>query len=466
MIIVVLAAGKSTRFKSSKHKALHDLLGKKIIQRVSQALEKLNPAKTIYVLGHQLNEVRAELKNKEDFVEQKEQLGTGHALLTALEGIYQKSPEKLQGILVTCVDTPLLTSQTLEKLIESTKTNKAKIGLLTTQINNPNDYGRIIRDGQKVKAIVEEKDASESQKVIKEINAGVYYFDLPIEEVLQGLKSLKNNNQQKEYYLTDMIEWANQAGHTVTALCAEDSSEVLGINNRADLAEAIEQMSQRRIKELQSEGVTFVNPNSTLVAPEAVIGQDTIVYPNCIILGNTEIGSNCTVGPNSFLQDSKVGNNSSIKYSHLLEAKIGNNCSVGPFANLRPGTKLLDEASVGDFVEIKNTTIASGSKVPHLSYIGDAEINEEVNIGAGTITANYNAITGEKGKTIIGKGVKVGSNSVLVAPVKIADGCMVAAGTVVAEDVYDKDSLIIARNELRVKKGWVKEKSKNLSSNT
>lgn len=456
MIIVVLAAGKSTRFKSSKHKALHDLLGKKIIERTSETLLKLNPTKIIYVLGHQLQEIKAELKKQEDFIEQKEQLGTGHALLTGLEGF----KEEKTGILVTCIDTPLLTENTLKKLIDSTKANNSQVGILTTKIANPFGYGRVVRDGNKVNAIVEEKDATKDERAINEINAGVYYFNLSPQEIVLGLKSLKNNNQQKEYYLTDMIEWANQQGHTVTALCTEDSNEVLGINTRTDLAEAIKNLSSRSVSRLQAEGVTFINPESSLISPEALIEADTIVYPNCVILGKTKIASDCLIGSNTFIQDSIIGSNSSIKYSYILETEIGNNCSVGPFANLRPGTKLMDEASVGDFVEIKNSTIASRSKVPHLSYIGDSEIGEDVNIGAGTITANFNAITGQKNQTIIGNNVKVGSNSVLVAPVNIADGCMVAAGTVITENVQDEDSLIIARNELKIKKGWVKEKRK------
>jgi bifunctional UDP-N-acetylglucosamine pyrophosphorylase/glucosamine-1-phosphate N-acetyltransferase len=473
--IILLAAGKSTRFKSSKHKALHDLLGKTVLERVLTTMHALQSKQIQLVLGHQLPLIAANLTHGETYIEQKEQLGTGHALLTGISNFDNDKENSIEGILVSCIDTPLLRSKTLESLIQHTLLHKAQIGVLTASLNQPFGYGRVKRDGNEIIAIIEEKDASEEEKQIKEINAGVYFFNMNLNALKQGLNSLQTNNKQGEYYLTDIIEWAQKEKLSTIAYQCQDPDEILGINTKADFSECQKILSMRKVKELQTKGVLFLHPESQIVSPETTIGQDTVIMPNCILSGSCRLGEGNQIGPNvylknvivgnsssiglnSYIEDSTIGSDSSIKYSHIVQVEIGSSCSVGPFANLRPGTKLEDNSSVGDFVEIKNSLISSNAKVPHLSYIGDAFLGEDVNIGAGTITANFNAITGEKGQTKIGNEVKVGSNSVLVAPLEIADGCMVAAGSVVTDNVKDENSLIISRNQQTVKKGWVKEK--------
>jgi bifunctional UDP-N-acetylglucosamine pyrophosphorylase / glucosamine-1-phosphate N-acetyltransferase len=458
MKIIVLAAGKSTRFKSKKHKALHELHGKTILERILDTLWELKPTQIQMVLGHQLEQISQELKRGETVTEQKEQLGAGHALQIGLKGLTH-DPD---GFLVVYGDTPLFRSQTLAALIQSTKQHGASIGVLTAQAPNPFGYGRIIKEGEFVKSIIEEKDANAEQRQITEINAGAYYLRLTPEELDEGLANLKPQNSQKEYYLTDLVEWANQKGLKVVRHFCPDFDEVLGINTRAELAQAYQILSERRIKELQSEGVTFINPASTTMSPQTTIAADTVIYPNCYFAGQTSIGSDCQIGPNCYIESSMIGAGTTIRQSQVVKSSIGQGCWVGPFANLRPDTKLSDEVHIGDFVEIKNSKIAFRSKVPHLSYIGDAQIAEDVNIGAGTITANYNAISGEKSLTQIGREVKVGSNSVLVAPVQLADGCFVAAGTVVTEDVLSENSLVVGRFPQEVKQDWVTQKKKKL----
>ncbi len=461
MKIIVLAAGKSTRFKSRKHKALHNLLGKTILERTLETLWKLYPSQIQFVLGHQLELLAQELKQGETFIEQTEQLGTAHALQIGLSNLQSIT----EGILVTCIDTPLLRAETLENLIKQTQKSSAQIGLLTAELDNPFGYGRIETINNQIK-IIEEKDASTAQKAIKQVNAGVYFFNMPLAQIQAGLKAISNKNSQKEYYLTDMIEWALSQNLKVVSEKCSDSEEILGINSRLDLEKAIQALSQRKIKQLQAEGVSFLNSNSCLIAPEAQIGMDSIIGLNCQILGSTTIGENCQIHNNCFIQDSSIGDDTQIRYSQIVESHIGKACLVGPFANLRPNTQLADNVIVGDFVEIKNSQVAGNSKIPHLSYIGDASIGEQVNIGAGTITANYDAILGIKNKTQIGNNVKVGSNCVLVAPIEIADNCFVAAGSTITESVKTKDSLIIARQKQIVKENWVKEKSlKNFELN-
>lgn len=454
MKIIVLAAGKSTRFKSNKHKALHDLLGKTILERALSTLQKLNPKQMQLVLGHQIESMVAQLKHGETFIEQNEQLGTAHALKIGLSNLNDDSG----GFLVTCIDTPLLRLETLQSLIEKTKKEAAQIGILTAEPENNFGYGRIERSGNQIK-IIEEKDATEKQKNIKEVNAGVYFFNMPLANLTESLKVISNQNAQKEYYLTDLIQ--QKDFKIITEKCS-DWQEIIGINSRLDLEMAIQVLSQRKIKELQRAGISFLNSHSCLLSPEAQIGIDSVIGLNCQILGETTIGENCQIN-NCFIHDSSIGDNVQIRYSQIVQSRIGSNCLVGPFANLRPDTQLANNVMVGDFVEIKNSQIAQNSKIPHLSYIGDSEIGEDVNIGAGSITANYDAIAGLKHATQIGHNVKVGSNCVLVAPLQIANNCFIAAGSTIVNSVHEQNSLIIAREKQIVKKNWVKEKQKAIN---
>jgi bifunctional UDP-N-acetylglucosamine pyrophosphorylase / glucosamine-1-phosphate N-acetyltransferase len=461
MKIVILAAGKSTRFKSNKHKALHDFLGQSILERVKQTLINLKPDFMQFVLGHQISALSAFLKpeQREFFIEQKEQLGTAHALQAALKAdSFVNLPENENiNLLITCIDTPLLTTETLQNLIDSVKLEKAEIGILTAQIDNPEGYGRIVKSASgSIQSIREEKDCNETERKIKEINGGVYYFNLSFERLKEGLASIKNTNVQKEYYLTDLIEWTIKSDLKVISYICENSAEILGINSRTDLEKAIQAASQQQVQKLMFEGVTFLDRNSVLISPETEIGSDTVIWPNCQLIGKVNIGSESNIGPNTFIQNSEIGSNCSVRQSNLVEVKVASNCSVGPFANLRPQTILDAGVLVGDFVEVKNSFIGKNSKVSHLSYIGDCTLGEEVNIGAGTITANYNALNGTKSKTIIGDKVKVGSNCVFVAPVQIADNCLVAAGSTITENVENPNSLIIARSKQTIKENWVK----------
>lgn len=461
MKIIILAAGKSKRFKSSKHKALHDLLGLTILERILNNLWALEPHQIQLVLGHQMKEMIGHLKKQETFVEQDEQLGTAHALQVGLSNI--SSIEN--GLLVTCVDTPMISSETFKQLIQRANSQKAQIGILTTRLAQPTGYGRIIKDQHdesQVLKIIEEKDSTDEQKQINEVNTGVYFFNLPLQKLQEGLSSIKNNNNQKEYYLTDLVEWANSEGLRVVAHCVNDSAETLGINDRVDLAQAAQIMSAKRIKELQINGVSFINPSTTTVAPEVEIGEDTVIMPGCNLIGKVSIASNSVIGPNCYLQNSEIGSNCHLKFVHMVDSKIGNHCTLGPFVNIRPGTQLANNVAVGDFVEIKNSSVGAHSKLPHLSYVGDSSIGENVNIGAGTITANFDAISHSKNVTQIGDDVKVGSNCVLIAPLQIADGCMIAAGTIVTKSVEHKNSLIIARTPQSVKEDWVTEKLSSL----
>ncbi|MDJ0625862.1 MAG: bifunctional UDP-N-acetylglucosamine diphosphorylase/glucosamine-1-phosphate N-acetyltransferase GlmU [Candidatus Caenarcaniphilales bacterium] len=460
MKIIVLAAGKSTRFKSKKHKALHQIFGKSILERVLETLWELNPKQIQFVLGHQLEEVASNLKNGETYVHQLEQLGTGHALKYGLSNLEDDN----DGLLVTCVDTPLLKKNTLNGLINVTKSQEAQVGILSAKLENPFGYGRIVKKENYITKIVEEKDATEEEKRIDEINSGVYYFNMPYSKLLEGISSIKNSNKQQEYYLTDIIEWANSEKLKSVSYVTDDPSETFGINSKADFANAINILNQRKIKDLQNNGVIFINPSSCFVSPETFIGADTVVYPNTYFNKKVNVGENCQIGPNSFIEDSTIEGNSVVRFSQVVETNIGKDCSVGPFANLRPGTKMLDYSSVGDFVEVKNSEIGSRTRVPHLSYIGDSCLGNDVNIGAGTITANYNAITDKKSRTKLGDNVKVGSNSVLVSPVEVSDGCMIGAGSIVTESVNCKDSLVISRNKQEVKENWVKDKKSQLES--
>jgi bifunctional UDP-N-acetylglucosamine pyrophosphorylase / glucosamine-1-phosphate N-acetyltransferase len=455
MKAIVLAAGKSTRFKSNKHKALHDLLGKTILERILNTLWELQPKQIHFVLGYQLEQIAAILTNAETYIEQIEQLGTAHALQTGLKNLEDDG----NGFFVTCVDTPLVRTETLKRLIKKTQDCSAAIGLLTANLHNPSGYGRIVKnENNLIQGIIEEKDLTNEQKQIQEVNAGLYYFNMPIQQLSDRLKSISNKNKQNEYYLTDII---SPDLKIVSEIC-EDSDEILGINSRIDLEKAIQALNVRTIKCLQEKGVTFLSPESCLISPEAKIEADTIIGPNCQIYGSSQIGSNCYIAGNSFIQSSIIAENTQIRYSQIIESQIGNNCSIGPFANLRPGSQLANNVVIGDFVEVKNSQIAQNSKIPHLSYIGDSSIGEDVNIGAGTITANFDAISGNKNKTQIGNGVKIGSNSVLVAPIEIADNCFIGAGTIVTESVRKSNSLILSRCPQSIKEDWVLKKKEEL----
>jgi bifunctional UDP-N-acetylglucosamine pyrophosphorylase/glucosamine-1-phosphate N-acetyltransferase len=452
---VLLAAGQGKRMKSSKPKVLHDVLGKTVLGRVLDAVDELNIDHVHVVVGHEADQVRAFLeanppKTPLSVHLQEPQHGTGHALQQVVPSL-----EGFAGtLLVSVADTPLLQGSTLAALVDGHVEHKSIVTLLTTEVDDAKSYGRILRDKTgSVIAIIEDKDASEEQKKIREINPAIYCFEWPICKT--GLFTLKNDNRQKEYYLTDMVAWAHQEKHQTSGIKSTDWREVAGINSRLELAEATRLLRDMCIHKLALDsGVTIVDPASTWVSPEVSIGQDSMVLPGCHLTGHVEIGPNCIVGPHTVMKGPVVvGANSSVIQSHVSNSKIGADCKVGPFAHLRDGNEVGDHVRIGNFVEIKKSSIGNKTNVSHLSYVGDASVGNNANLGAGTITANYNHATKKKNRTTIGDGASTGSNSVLVAPITLGDKATVAAGTVATRDV-PAGALAVGRARQENKEGW------------
>jgi bifunctional UDP-N-acetylglucosamine pyrophosphorylase/glucosamine-1-phosphate N-acetyltransferase len=445
--------------KSSLPKVLHQVLGRAILSRVLDALDRLGLEHVYVVVGHGAEDVRRFLENNPPATPwsahlQEPQLGTGHAVQQVANQLLE-----FEGtLLVSVADTPLLTAETLSKLIETHQHESAVATLLSTVVADAKSYGRIVRDSHnKVERIVEDKDATAAQKAILEINTAIYCLEWPA--VQEGLMSLTNDNEQKEYYLTDLIGWATGLKRDVSAVIAEDWREVSGVNSRVDLAEVNRLLRERTVKRLLlSDGVTVLDPDNTWIAPEVSIGADSIVYPGCLLTGDVSIGEGCTIGPQTTMFGPvKVGDHTTVMQSLVVDSEIGSRCRVGPFAHLREGTRLSDSVRVGNFVEVKKSEVGAETNVSHLSYIGDAEIGSRTNVGAGTITANYDHVTKSKERTVIADDVSTGSNSVLVAPVTIGSGASVAAGTVVTKDV-PPGALAVGRARQENKTGWADNK--------
>ena len=420
---VILAAGKGTRMKSKTPKVLHQIFDKTLVEYVIDAVNNTGLIDESFVIvGHQAERVEEYIKSNytnAKTVLQSPQLGTGHAVSMVCPYL-----EDFKGeVVILCGDTPLITSETLKKFIEYHKSVNSDITVMSAVFENPTNYGRIIRNSDNsLNSIVEEKDATEEQKKIKEVNAGIYCLNW--EKIKPAFSELKTNNAQGEYYLTDIIEWGNKNGLRVNANPLENNEEIFGINSKLHLAQASKIMNKRTLEKLMNEGVTIVDPDTTWISPETEIGADTIVYPSCYISGKN---------------------------------KIGSDCKIGPFAHLRGDVILEDGVKVGNFVEVKKSIIKKNTNACHLSYIGDSEIGERVNIGAGTITANYNPLTKAKTKTILGNDVKIGSNSVLVAPVEVKDGANVGALSVITKNIPEW-SLALTRAPMRIIEGWVRGK--------
>ena len=422
---VILAAGKGTRMKSETPKVLHTIFDKTLLGYVIDAVNGTGLADENFVIvGHQAERVEEYIKNNYSnarTILQSPQLGTGHAVSMALPYLNDFDGE----VVILCGDTPLITAETLKEFVEFHKENQSDLTVMSAIFENPANYGRIIRGANgHVEGIVEEKDATPEQKGINEINAGIYCLDW--KKVKPAFSQLETNNAQGEYYLTDIIKWGNENGLAVNAYVLKDNTEIYGINSKANLAEATKFLNKRIINKHLTNGVTIIDPDSTWISPETEIEHDTVIYPSTYIEGVN---------------------------------KIGKNCKIGPFAHLRGGVTLDDNVKIGNFVEVKKAHIKSDTNACHLTYIGDAEIGSNVNIGAGTITANYNPLTKEKSKTIIKDNVKIGSNSVLVAPVKVEEGANVGALSVITKDL-PAWALAITRAPLRVIEGWV-SKHKN-----
>ncbi len=451
--VIILAAGKGTRMASNTPKVLHKVLGKSMLEHVLHTVEDLQPESVCLVAGHGINEVKAHIGEPENlfWAEQKEQLGTGHAVLQA-----ESLPSIADLALVVCGDTPLLTSETLASLIKQHQSSKATVSVLSAIVNNPQGYGRIVRDEDgSVLAIVEEKDASADQRAINEVSSGIFCVNR--DALFTYLHQVGNDNAQQEYYLPDILPLALADDKRVQATIMEHSDEMLGINDRSQLAQAEKIMQQRILQEWQSKGVTIEQADTVRIEASVNIGMDCTIKAGTQLLGSTHLGDGCIVGPYAVLQNSWLADDITIApFSHLEETSIGDEAVVGPFARLRPGARLDDKVKIGNFVEVKKAVIGQGSKVNHLSYIGDTIMGEDCNIGAGTITCNYDGAN--KHQTMIGDGVFVGSDTKLVAPVQVGSGATIGAGSIITKQVQQDGLTLSARPEQRHVKNWVRPK--------
>jgi len=449
---VILAAGAGTRMKSGRAKVIHELCGKPMVNWVIDAVKSSGIENIILVTGHQEEQVRACIKEKVEFVSQKEQLGTGHAVMQARS--------LLQGKKGTCLvlygDIPLITPKTLKRLIDIHIESNNAVTVLTAFPENPEGYGRILRDESgKITGIVEHRDATSEQLKIKEINTGIYCYD--IEYLLKSLDCLSNQNNQHEYYLTDTLSVIIESGGKVGSDTIECFDEAMGINDRVQLAWAQRILNRRIIEEHMRNGVTFLNPDSCIVEYGVEIGRDTVIYPSTYLEGKTKIGENCIIGPGSKITDTIIGNNVTMLNSVTIESMIGDNTKVGPFAYLRPGSRIGRNVRIGDFVEIKKSSIGDDTKISHLTYVGDAEVGKNVNIGCGVVFVNYDGVN--KHKTIVGDNSFIGCNVNLVAPVEVKADSFIAAGSTITEEVPEY-SLAIARCRQTIKKDWVIKKGR------
>ncbi len=447
---LVLAAGEGTRMRSDLPKVAHEILGVPLVRYVVDAARRAGCERIVVVTGHGAETVEALLFG-ETCVRQDEQRGTGHAVICAAPAL----AEVTGSLVVLSGDSPLVRPETIERLISARERAGAAAAVLTARLDDPTGYGRIVRDGTGgLAAIIEDRDLAPEQRAIDEINTGTYCFDA--QTLLSVVHELDDDNAQGEFYLTDVVRLLVDAGRVVVGVEAEDAREALGVNNRVQLAEAAAVM-QRRINEAHMlAGVTMIAPDLVWVAPTVRLGRDVVLEPMTFLLGETEVGDGCVIGPDSRVVDSQVWDGSVIDSSIVVGSCIGPRVTVGPRAYLRPGSVVREGAKIGTSVEIKNATVGFRSKVPHLSYIGDAEIGDDVNVGAGTITCNYDGR--RKHRTVIGDGAFIGSDTMLIAPVCVGEGAVTGAGSAIAKDV-PAGALGIERSELRIVEGWAKRRN-------
>lgn len=429
---LILAAGKGTRMKSNRHKVLHEILGKPMINYVYDNMTAAGVENVYPILGYQKEEVLKVIPGEVEWALQAEQLGTGHAVMQAEELLKDKD-----GITVIMVgDQPLISSDSLNKLFEYHESNENDLTLLTAVVDTPHGYGRIIRDGDEVLKIVEQKDCTKEEANTKEINISTYCFDN--KKLFNYIHEIDNNNANEEYYITDLIEIFRSKGLKVGAVSIDDNEESTGINDKYVLSQVSRYMQRKINKMHMLNGVEMIDPDSTYIGPDVTIGSDTIIYPNTVILGESSLGSN-----------------NIIKSSYIIDSSVGNNITLGPFAHLRGHAVIEDDVRIGNFVEVKKSLLKKGAKAAHLSYMGDSEIGQNVNMGCGSITVNYDGAN--KHKTIIEDNVFVGCNVNLIAPVTVGEGSLLAAGSTIHDNV-PSDSLAIARNKQTVKDGYYKKK--------
>jgi bifunctional UDP-N-acetylglucosamine pyrophosphorylase/glucosamine-1-phosphate N-acetyltransferase len=452
--VVILAAGKGTRMKSALPKVLHRVAGLPMIEHVLTASQTLGPRSTAVVVGHQAEAVRAALANHTGlrFVVQEPQLGTAHALLTA--------EPALQGATGTLVllsgDVPLLSANTLKTLVDRHQSAGAAATVVTARLDNPHGYGRIVRDGREIARIVEERDASDAEKAICEVNAGIYAFSL--DGLFAAVSGIASANAQREYYLPDVVALYRQRGLAVATVTVDDADEIRGINSRLELAAVSRIVRQTKNQELMAAGVTIEDPATTYVDPHVQVGADTVLHPGVSLEGDTTIGTGCEVHSGVRIVNSRLGDRVTV-YNHcvITDSTLETGAGVGPFAHLRNGAVIAERARVGNFVELKKAVLGPGSKSMHHAYLGDATIGSNVNIGAGTITCNYDGAV--KHETTIEDGAFVGSDTQLIAPVTVGKGAYIGTGTTVREDV-PAGALAVSAGKQRNIEGWVEERAK------
>ncbi len=450
--VVILAAGQGTRMKSDVPKVLHRVIDKTMVGYVIEASKEAGANDICVIIGHQSAMVKNTIKDMYDnitFAVQKEQLGTGHAVMQAGDFINSGS------ILVLCGDTPLITAETINELCNIHSGNDNSVTVVSMNAEDPTGYGRIIRENGKFSRIVEQKDASPEEAKVKEVNTGVYIFKA--DALNKAFEKLSNNNSQGEYYLTDTLEIIKNDGGKVGIMTAKDPDEFMGVNSKLQLAQAAKVMRNRINTALMLEGVTITDPDNTYIGKDVKIDRDTIIYPGCMLEGKTTIGKSCIIGPNTRISSSSVDDCVTIQMSVLIDAKVKSFTTVGPFAYLRPNSCIGEHCRIGDFVEIKNSNIDDGTKVSHLTYVGDSDVGKCVNFGCGTVTVNYDGKN--KYRCKIGNEVFIGCNTNLVAPVEVADRAYTAAGSTITKNVPE-DSLAIARSRQENKKGWRKKVNK------
>ena len=457
---LVLAAGAGTRMKSATPKVLHPLSGVPMLERVLGRVRALSPDRVAVVVGHGREEIVRAVKGDGslEFVHQKEQKGSGHAVRSASAWIRRISRNS-DRLIVLCGDTPLIRTETLRALAERHKAAGNAATILSAEHENPFGYGRIVRDGSgRVWKITEEKDATPEERLIREVNSGIYCFDTKL--LLWALPKLKNDNAKREYYLTDVIELLYREGRRVDTVrlgrdAQGDSFETMGINNRAELARAEEILQYRILERWMMEGVTIQRPSTVYIEESVKIGPDTVLLPGTQLLGKTVVGSGCRIGPSTLIEDSEVGDGVVVRTSYIYGSRIGDRAQIGPFTHLRAGADIAAEARIGNFSEIKNSKVGRDTKVSHLSYIGDATLGDGINVGAGVITCNFDGV--KKHRTEIGSRSFIGSNVNLIAPVRIGAGAVVGAGSTITQDV-PADALALERGQPVVKPGWAKQK--------
>ncbi len=443
---VILAAGKGTRMKSDLPKGLHPILGVPMLELIGRAMKGAGVARPIVVIGHGGEAVQQALGTGYEYVWQREQLGTGHAASMAA-GILDGFDGE---VLVVPGDAPLIESETLQALLQHHRREAAACTMAIAELTDPTGYGRIIRNSAGVACrVVEEKDADPDQKRIREVCTSFYCFDA--DAFLGALPKLKNTNAQGEYYLTDVPEILTETGKKVETWTVRDDSLLMGVNDRYQLAEAGRILQTRIVRRHALNGVSFTGVNAVTIGPDVTIGVDTIIGPGTVLLGSTAIGARCRIGPNAQIEDSHIGDGVVVLMSLVTEAEIGNEVRCGPFANLRPKSRIGAGSKIGNFVEVKNSTLAPLVSASHLSYIGDASVGSHTNVGAGTITCNYDGFS--KNRTEIGENVFVGSNSTLVAPLTIGDGALIAAGSVITQSV-PADAGAFGRARQETKEQW------------